>query len=179
MTHAQGTRILTFFLAAFALVFAACRSASPDDKIAAHDDTSFENWISERRPALTAADTTELRDARQTLRYKIMQAHPGMASKDLSDAVYAEIDGKTRAEFLIASYELQLQRVNTELANYQPMLEKFQNYGKEHSVNEEQQKMLNDNLEKVQRLMRERRESLDRLTSRLAELRQTAPAAGK
>jgi len=147
-----------------------CHKASRDDKLNARDDTSFELWISDHKDVLEAQDIQELNTARQQIRYKVMQSHPGMMSEAFSDAVYAEIYGHTMQELLLTSYQLQIERMKTELLNYQPQLERFQAHQQNPNLNESQKKTVVESLEKLHRLMEEHQAELARLTKRLSEL---------
>lgn len=154
---------------------ASCQKApAPTDKIVAHDDTTFESWLGEHAAVLSVSETDELKTARQQIRYKVMQAHPGLSSTDLADQVYAEINDHTVNDVLRASYALQIDRVQTELKNYQPQLDKFQAAAKESSSDEDQQKYINSSLEKIRRLMGEHNAELARLKARQAELEKQA-----
>ena len=152
-----------------------CKKASREDPISARDDTSFELWIADHNEVLTPAEIEELKVARQQVRYKVMQSRPGLMSDDFALAVYAEIEGKTVHELLVTGYKLQIERMETELLNYQPQLERFQGHLKNPNISEEQQQTVNAALEKLNRLMREHQEELDRLTKRLTELERAEP----
>lgn len=166
---------LSMIVLMIAGVLASCQKApAPTDKIVAHDDTSFETWLTEHTAVLSVNEVDELKAARLQIRYKVMQAHPGLSSADLAEQVYAEINDRTPNEVLRASYALQIDRVQTELKNYQPQLEKFQAAAKDASGNEDQQKYINNSLEKIRRLMGERNTELARLTARQAELEKQA-----
>jgi hypothetical protein len=170
-----------FFLALLATVMvgavAGCGAGpAADDKISARDDLGFELWISARKSSLSADDIRELNEARQNLRYKQMQAFPGMSAELRSAAVYAEIEGKTRRELLLLSYALQVERVQVELANYRPMLKQFKDYGDPQLLGEESRTRVIEGLARIQRLMAERQEKLGRLRKRIGELRASSGA---
>ena len=76
-------------------------------------------------------------------------------------------------EFLDAGREFILCSIHG--ATYQPQLERFQGHLKNPSISEEQQQTVNAALEKLNRLMREHQEELDRLTKRLTELERAEP----
>ena len=177
MSLVMNSRVIApILLVVLSLTLSACRAPSRADKISAKDDTSFETWISSHRDVLTPAEEKELATARQQLRYKVMQAQPGLKSADLSNSVYAQIDGRTVPELLVTSYQLQIERMKTELLNYQPQLKKFQDHDADKSLNDDQKQVVKESLEKLHRLMGEHQEELARLTKRLTELeREVAP----
>lgn len=166
-----------FFLVLAASLTSCQKAPSASDKIVAHDDTSFETWLTEHTAVLPAGEVDELKAARQQIRYKVMQAHPGLSSADLAEQVYAEINDHTPNEVLRAGYALQIDRVTTELKNYQPQLDKFEAAAKETPSDEDQQKYVNNSLERIRRLMAERNEELARLTARKTELEKQASTA--
>jgi len=169
---------LSIIILGTAGVVASCQKApAPNDRIVAHDDTTFETWLGEHAAVLPLSEIDELKTARQQIRYKVMQAHPGLPSTDLAEQVYAEINDHTVNEVLRASYALQIDRVQTELKNYQPQFDKFQAAAKEGSADEEQQKYVNSSLERIRRFMNEHNEELARLTARQAELEKQASAS--
>lgn len=156
------------------LVIAACTQPSRNDKISATSDTTFELWIAKRSKLFTPADIKEINTARQQIRYMVMQSRPGMMSDEFAVVLYAEINGKTIHELLLTSYALQIQRIKTELLNYQPQLERFQEHEQNKHLSEDQKKTVSDALEKLHRLMRGHQEELARLNARLAELERQA-----
>ena len=170
--------IAPIILVLAALVMAGCRGPSRDDKITARDDTSFDLWLSDHRDVLSPSDVKELNTARQQIRYKTMQSRPGMMSADFANVVYAEINGKTLHELLITSTQLQIERMKTELLNYQPQLQRFQEHDANTHLTDDQKQTVKESLDKLHRLMAEHQEELARLTKRLSELEQEA-AAGK
>lgn len=166
---------LGFSLLLVTVVIAGCSKVSRDDPISARDDFTFDLWIDKHDEVLTPAEIEELKVARQQIRYKVMQSSPGMMSDDFAIAVYSEIEGKTVHELLVTGYKLQIERMETELLNYQPQLERFQGHLRNPNISEEQQQTVNAALEKLNRLMREHQEELARLTKRLAELERGEP----
>ena len=166
---------LGFSLLLLTLLTGGCKKASREDPIAARDDFTFDLWISDHNELLTPAEIEELKVARQQIRYKVMQTSPGMMSDDFAIAVYAEIEGKTVHELLVTGYNLQIERMETELLNYQPQLERFQAHLQNPNLTEEQGRTVNAALEKLNRLIREHQEELARLTKRLAELERAGP----
>ena len=159
-----------FTFALLLLSLSGCKGPSLEDKISARDDTGFELWISDHRDLFSPADIKEINTARQQIRYKVMQSQPGLPSADLATAVYKEIDGRTLQELLRTGYALQIERMKTELLNYQPQLERFQAHQQNASLDEEQKQTVDAALAKLDRLMREHQEELARLTQRLTEL---------
>lgn len=159
---------LTFALLLLAL--SGCKGPSRDDKISAKDDIGFELWISDHRDLLSPADIKEINTARQQIRYKVMQKQPGLPSSELAAAVYQEIDGRTLQELLRTGYALQIERMKTELLNYQPQLERFQTHKQNPGLDDEQKQTVDAALAKLDRLMREHQQELARLTQRLTEL---------
>lgn len=169
---------LSIVILVFLGVLVGCQKApSANDKIVARDDASFDNWLTDHTATLSVTELDELKTARQQIRYKVMQAHPGLSSAELAEQVYAEINGKTANEVLLQSYALQIDRVKTELKNYQPQLDKFQAAAKESRSDVDQQTYINDSLAKIRRLMDQRNEELARFTSRQAELQRQAGSA--
>ena len=164
-----------FSLLLVALLIGGCKKASREDPVSARDDSSFELWIAERNEVFTPAEIEELKVARQQIRYKVMQSRPGLMSDDFAIAVYSEIEGKTVQELLVTGYKLQIERMKTELLNYQPQLERFQGHLQNPNITEEQQQTVKAALEKLNRLMREHQEELARLTKRLTELERAGP----
>jgi hypothetical protein len=152
------------------LLVAGCSQPSRDDKIAARDDTGFELWLAKHATVFTPEDIKEINTARQQIRYKVMQARPGLMSGEFATAVYSEIEGRSVHELLLISYALQIERMKTELLNYQPQLERFQAHQRNRQLTEEQKETVTASLEKLHRLMKEHQEELSRLTSRLSEL---------
>jgi hypothetical protein len=166
----------TFTLLILGTLVSCQKAPSASDKIVAQDDTSFDNWLTEHTAAFSVGEIDELKTARQQIRYKVMQAHPGLSSAELAEQVYAEINGHTANDVLRESYALQVDRLQTELKNYQPQLEKFQAAAKEGHSDEDQKKYINDSLDRIRRLMGQRNEELARVTARQAELEKQAPA---
>ena len=166
---------LSFSLLLVTLLIGGCSKVSRDDPISARDDFTFDLWIADHKGLLTPAEIEELKVARQQIRYKVMQSSPGMMSDDFAIAVYSEIEGKTVHELLVTGYKLQIERMETELLNYQPQLERFQGHLRNPNISGEQQQTVNAALEKLNRLMREHQEELARLTKRLAELERSEP----
>ena len=152
------------------LLVAGCSQPSRDDKIAARNDTGFELWLAKHASVLTPEDIKEINTARQQIRYKVMQARPGLMSDEFAIAVYSEIDGRSVHELLLTSYALQIERMKTELLNYQPQLERFQAHQRNPHLTQEQKETVAASLEKLHRLMNEHQEELARLTSRRSEL---------
>lgn len=159
-----------------ALSVAGCSKPSRDDKIQARDDTSFELWVGKHSDVLTPAEVKELNTARQQIRFKVMQTQPGMMSGEFSNAVYAELDGRTVNELLRTSYALQIERMKTELLNYQPQLERFEKHQRNPHLEESQKTVVTESLAKLHRLIREHEEELARLSKRAAELEPSATA---
>jgi hypothetical protein len=147
-----------------------CRNASRDDKISARDDTGFELWISDHNDVLSPAEIKELNTARQQIRYKVMQARPGLSSADLSAAVYEEINGLTANELLRNGYALQIQRLKTDLLNYQTQLERFQAHEQDTHLSAEKKEVVAEALAKLRRLMQERQDELARFSQKLTQL---------
>ena len=168
---------LTFSLLLVALLATACHRLSREDKISAHDDASFDQWISDHKTVLTATDVPELNDARQQIRYHVMQQHPGMMSDDFAAAVYGEIDGKTAHDLIVNGYEIQSARLKAEIANYEPDLKQFKSHDPSQ-LGSEQKKYVTESIAKLERLVREHQQELDRVTKRLDELKQTAGGPG-
>lgn len=174
-------RSRTILLAALLLALAvgSCsRPPSRDDPIRAHDDTSFQTWLDEHSTALTPAEVKEITEARQLIRFREMQAHPGRPSAELAEAVYATINGKPVRDLLITGCELQVNRVEVELENYRPLMDRLIAYRDNHRLTDEQKTDTAAKLANLERLMREHREELERLKQHLAALKQT-PAATK
>jgi hypothetical protein len=151
-------------------VLVSCRNASRDDKISARDDTGFELWISDHNDVLSPAEIKELNTARQQIRYKVMQARPGLSSADLSAAVYEEINGLTANELLRNGYALQIQRLKTDLLNYQTQLERFQAHEQDSHLSAEKKEVVAEALAKLRRLMQERQDELARFSQKLTQL---------
>jgi len=170
--HARLARS-TFTLIFLGALVSCQKAPSADDKIVAQDDMSFETWLTNHTAALPVGEVDELKTARQMVRYKAMEAHPGLPSAELSEQVYAEINGQTANELLRKSYALQIDRVKTELKNYQPQLDKLEAAAKEEHSDEDQ-KFINNSLDKIHHLMAQRDEDLARFTARLAELERQA-----
>ena len=91
-------------------------------------------------------------------------------SANFNALVYAEINGQTLRELLVKSYTLQRDRVDTDLANYKPMLERFEKDKQRAGLSEVQRKYVGDSLEKLHRLKAEREAERERILRRLAEL---------
>lgn len=163
-----AARVLAAIVIGFA--FAGCHPATRQDKISATDGTTFDSWVEAHRQVLSPAELKELDEARQQLRFVEMQQHPGTPSDELNRAVYAEINGHTLNEVLIRSYNLQIERMKTEMLNYQPQLERFHAHQQERSLSDEQKETVNAAIEKLNRLMSEHQTELTRLTKRLSEL---------
>lgn len=152
------------------LVFAGCHPPSRQDKISATDGATFDSWVEAHRNVVSPAELKELDEARQQLRYVEMQQHPGTPSDELNQAVYAQINGHSLNEVLVRSYNLQIERIKTELLNYQPQLEKFRTQQQDRTLSDEKKETIAAALEKLNRLMSEHQTELARLTKRLSEL---------
>lgn len=153
-----------------ALLVSGCSKPSRDDKITARDDAGLALWLSKHSAIFTPEDIKEINTSRQQIRYKVMQSRPGLMSGEFATAVYSEIDGRSVHELLLATYPLQIERMKTELLNYQPQLERFQGYQQNTQLTDEQKETVAAGLEKLHRLMREHQEELARLNKRLSEL---------
>jgi len=151
-------------------VFAGCHPAARQDKINATDGAAFDSWVEAHRNVVSPSELKELDEARQQLRYVEMQQHPGTPSDELNQAVYAQINGHSLNEVFIRSYNLQIERIKTELLNYQPQLEKFRTYQQDRTLSDDKKETIAAAMEKLNRLMSEHQTELARLTKRLSEL---------
>ncbi len=170
---------LTSLLLLASLVLAGCHKASRDDRIAAHDDTEFEEWVASHSAVLTPAETRELNEARQLIRFRVMQAHTGLPADEFAKAVYADIDGKTVREVLLTGNALQIGRVKAELANFQPQLKRFETHEADQSLSDEQKTYVANSLSTLHQKIQQREEELTQLKARLEELKRAAPASAK
>lgn len=164
-------------LAVLCAFLASCARPSRDDKITARDDDSFALWLSKHESVLSADDLREINEARQQIRYKVMQEHPGMMSDVFAQTVYADIDGKTPHELVLLSYAYQVDRYRVEIANYAPLIERYEKFQANPNLTVGQRQDVEANLAKLNRLKAERIADLERVTKRLAELKQTPVAA--
>lgn len=169
-------RSLAFSLLLLFAFLAACTRVSREDKISANDDASFDAWMTSHQAVLTADEVRELGEARQQIRYKVMQDHPGMMSDVFSQTVYADINGKTVRELLLLSYAYQIDRVKVDLANYKALVEKYQKYRAAPRLTDTQRQDLDNNLAQLAKHQAERNTELARVTARLEELKQGAAA---
>lgn len=171
------TRLCSIVVTALALLVAVagCKQPAKEDPIRAHDDTSFQTWVEEHQRVLTPAEVKELNEARQLIRFRVMQSHPGMPAGEFAQAVYADINGKTVRDVLMVGCALQIDRVRVELENYKPLVAKLTEY-QQMRLNDEQKRDAEAKLANLDRLMREHREELERLTKHLEELKSAAVA---
>jgi RecA-family ATPase len=169
------TRLTSIVVTVLALLVAGtgCKQPTKQDPIRATDDTSFQTWVDEHQRVLTPAENKELTEARQLIRFRVMQAHPGMPAADFANAVYADINGKTVRDVLMTGCVLQIDRVRVELENYKPLVAKLKEY-QQMRLNDEQKRDAEAKLANLDRLMREHREELDRLNQHLEELKNSA-----
>ncbi len=170
------TRALVPIILAALLAWSGCtKPPTRDDPIHAKDDAGFQDWIDRRQEVLSAEDVRQLNEARQMIRYRTMQAHPGLPPDQFTNEVYAGIDGRTLRELLMTSYALQIDRVRVELENYQPLIERYRRYQVDRSLDEDERNDSTAKLKHVEQLVSDRRQELARLTKRLDELKGQAP----
>ncbi len=155
---------------------AGCSKPAHTDPIVAHNDTSFDNWLTEHTPVLSPSEIQELKDARQNLRFKLMQEHPGMPADQFAADLYGQINGKPPQELIRASYELQINKVTTELANLEPQFKKFESYDT-RGLDDQKKEYIAESLAKLRRQKQEREEALKKLQQRLDELKKPATAS--
>jgi len=167
---------LTFSMLLLAVAMTGCHKVSREDRIAAHNDTGFAEWTANHSTVFSPTELSELDTARQQIRFRVMQQHPGLMSQEFSDALYAEIDGHTVHELLMTGYALQVDRLKTELANYEGQLQPFKSHDVS-ALSDDQQHYVKESIAKLERLMGERRDELARVTNRLEELKRTPESA--
>lgn len=169
---------LTSLFLLLSLLLTSCQKPSRDDRMAVHDNASFDEWVAKHSDVLTPTEIRELTEARQQIRFRVMQTKTGMPPEEFTKAVYDDINGKTVREFLLMSYALQIDRVNTELANFQPQLKRFENRDANHRLNEDEKAYVTKSLSTLHEKMKQREDELARLKARAEELKQlpaTAP----
>src|SRR5688572_8558451 len=140
--------VANLFLLALVLVATSCSKPSRQDPISAKDDGSFALWLSRHAEVFSPEDIKEINTARQQIRYKVMQARPGLPPDEAMQSVYAEINGQTVQELLRTGYALQIERMKTELQNYEPLVAKFRAGQRNNALADDQKQYASDSLEK-------------------------------
>ncbi len=164
-------RLLLLSAVAFLLALASCsKPATRDDKIKARNDAEFEQWVSARSEVIPDRERKELEEARQQLRFKVMTARPGLMSDAFAEALYAEIDGRTVDELIASGYDLQIDRVQVELKNYEPMVARLEADAAKDYLNDDQKSAISSNLRQLKEKIGQREAELKRLEARRAEL---------
>jgi septal ring factor EnvC (AmiA/AmiB activator) len=173
MKRRRSSLLLSTLFLALALV-AGCSKPARTDKITVQNDVGFDHWLTEHTAVLSLQEVQELKEARQNLRFKLMQEHPGMRSDQFTADLYSQINGKTAQELIRTSYELQINKLTTELSNLEPQLKKFEGYDT-RGMDDEKKGYIAESLAKLRRQKQEREEALKKLQQRLDELKQPAP----
>lgn len=145
------------------------------DPIQATNDEQFQAWVDQHRSLLSEAELRELTEARQLVRFRTMQSRPGLPRDEFTSVVYADINGKPFTDLLILGCELQIDRVSVELENYRPLVERFEKFRNDRSLDDDQRRESEEKLKHLNQRVREHREELDRLTKHLEELKRSQP----
>lgn len=157
------------------LAVAACSKPTREDRIEAANDTQFQAWLDQRVHLFTPAEVKEITDARQLVRYRVMQSKPGLPSDQFVAEVYSDINGKTIRDLLATGCALQIDRIEVELKNLQPLLEKVKEHRDGSHLSDEAKVDAQAKVADVERKINERQEELQRLQRRMEELRRGAP----
>lgn len=177
--HRSTARVaFTALLVLLSLAFGGCqKAASHDDPVVAHDDSSFDAWVAQHTAVLTPTEARELTEARQQIRFKVMQAKTGLPKDEFEQAVYEQINGKTVREILLTSYALQIDRVTTELANYEPQLKRFETHDASQRLTDDERAYVEKSLSTLKAKMQQREDELQQLRARIDELKKSPAAA--
>lgn len=95
--------------------FTGCQRSPLDRKIDARGDSAFAMWVASGAKGLTADERRELTEARQQIKFAVMNYSPGLPAEEFNRAVSAEIYGRTVREVLLRSVEIQSERIAAEI----------------------------------------------------------------
>jgi hypothetical protein len=97
------------------LAIAGCAARDPlNDRVAAESPIGLQMWLSRNSERLPPDQASDLREALQELRFKIMAEGRVSGSAPVEEALCGEIDGKAVREVLFEGFERQLQRLTYE-----------------------------------------------------------------
>lgn len=161
-------------LAAALLTFSACSKPSHADKISAHSDAEFDSWIADHQDVLSTDEVHGLNEARQLLKFKVMTQQPGLPTDQAAAALYSEIDGHTANELLITACKLKIDAAQVKLADFAPMVAKFNAYNQDKSLSDDQKADVRDKLRQLDEKVSAQQTELAEQKKRLAELENTA-----